>query len=284
MGRCHVAHWHHGVRSPLHEGGGPDRAVRRLQILVSEEMTAQIAQPPIPVPNGNNTLAVLKALREAAIAASNTSAGRANQFGTVPAANQSNQALPSPSSFNVANQVIQNLTLKTTNGDTVTIPTLVSLTLTNPVTGETWSWTAPSTITQQGVNTNNPVSAAKPGSGVVFDITAKFSGGGATLTASFVDVVVDFACTINKVTLLGSPAGSVATDITSVAVGSYSGAAGTSITASDKPTLSSAALYQDSTLTGWTTTIAAGTVLRFEITGTPTTTTDLTMSLECTRS
>ena len=247
-------------------------------------MPATISQPPIPVPNGNNTVAVLTALRNAMVAATNTDAGRANQFGTVPANNPITQAMPSPSSFNVVNQVIQNIVVKTTNGDTVTIPTLVSLTLTNPVSGETWSWTAPSTITQLGVNTSTVVAAVTPGSGIVFDIAVKFSGGGSALTASFVDVVVDFACTINKVTLLGSPSGSVSTDITSVAVGSFTGGAGSSITASDKPALAGAALYQDTTLTGWTTAIAAGTVLRFEITGTPTTTTDLTMSLECTRS
>lgn len=245
-------------------------------------MPAMISQQPIPVPDGKNNVAVLTALRNALISQTNTAAGRANQFGTVPPTNSSNQAKPSPSAFAVTNQIVSNITVTTTNGDTVTIPTLVSLTLTNPVTGETWSWQAPSTITKLGTTTSAP-SAVAPGGGTVFDIAVKFSGGGSPLTASFVDVVVDFPCTINQVTLLGSPSGTVSTDITAIAVGSYSGAAGSSITASDKPALSGAALYQDAGLTGWTTAIAAGTVLRFEITGTPSTTTDLTMALECTR-
>jgi hypothetical protein len=50
-----------------------------------------------------------------------------------------------------------------------------------------------------------------------------------------------------------------------VAYASYPPTVTNTITASAKPTLSSAAKSQDSTLTGWTTSISAGDVLAFHV-------------------
>jgi len=72
-----------------------------------------------------------------------------------------------------------------------------------------------------------------------------------------------FACTITAARLMANASGSVVVDIKKA---TYSGLPTTSsICASAKPTLSSAQKSQDSTLTGWTTAIAAGDWLEFNL-------------------
>jgi hypothetical protein len=55
-----------------------------------------------------------------------------------------------------------------------------------------------------------------------------------------------------------------------------------SITASAPPTLSSAQKAQDSTLTGWTTSVAAGDILAYNV-DSATTVTRVLVSLKCTK-
>lgn len=74
---------------------------------------------------------------------------------------------------------------------------------------------------------------------------------------------IPFACTILGVTLLADQVGSVVVDILKATYASYPTA--TSICASSKPTLSTAQKYTDSTLTGWTTAVAAGDTLQFNV-------------------
>lgn len=93
------------------------------------------------------------------------------------------------------------------------------------------------------------------------------------------DVVLDFAATIQRVTLLADQVGSIEVDIWKAAYASFPPVVGNSITASDKPTLSGASHSQDSTLTGWTTAISAGDILRFNV-DTVATITRVTVSLE----
>ena len=80
---------------------------------------------------------------------------------------------------------------------------------------------------------------------------------------------VDFPCTIQSVTLLCDQTGSVEVDIWACSYANFAPpthpATGDTITASDKPTISSGVKYTDSTLTGWTTSIAAGTILGFDV-------------------
>lgn len=91
-------------------------------------------------------------------------------------------------------------------------------------------------------------------------------GGGATITTGIKgDVVIDFACTILSVTLLADQSGSIVVDIWKDTYANYPPLVADSITASAKPTISSATKSQDTTLTGWTTSIAAGETLRFNV-------------------
>jgi hypothetical protein len=79
------------------------------------------------------------------------------------------------------------------------------------------------------------------------------------------DVMVPFAATVDRVTLLADQSGSAVIDIWKTTLADYPPASADSITGSSKPSLSSAAKMQDTTLSGWTTSIAAGDVLRFNV-------------------
>lgn len=74
---------------------------------------------------------------------------------------------------------------------------------------------------------------------------------------------VDFACTITVATTIANATGSCVIDIKKSTYAGYPTT--TSICASAKPTLSSARKAEDTTLTGWTTSITAGDVLEFYV-------------------
>jgi hypothetical protein len=76
---------------------------------------------------------------------------------------------------------------------------------------------------------------------------------------------VPFAGTITSVTVLADQSGSIVIDIWKDSYANYPPTVADSIVASAKPTLSSATKYEDTTLTGWSTSISAGDVLRFNV-------------------
>lgn len=111
-----------------------------------------------------------------------------------------------------------------------------------------------------------------------------FDGGGSALTTGVKgDLLIPFACTINSATLEADQSGSIVIDIwkKAYAVSSPPTVANT-ITASAKPTLSTAQSSQDATLTGWTTSISANDMVRFNI-DSITTCTRVTLTLKVTR-
>lgn len=92
-------------------------------------------------------------------------------------------------------------------------------------------------------------------------------GGGSAITTGVKGDLgpLDFAGTIQQVTLLADQSGSIVVDIWKDSYANYPPVVGDSITASAKPTISSATKSQDSTLTGWTTSISSGDTLRFNV-------------------
>lgn len=90
-------------------------------------------------------------------------------------------------------------------------------------------------------------------------------GGSAVATGVKGDLMIPFDCTLTSVTLLADQSGSVVIDVWKDAYANYPPTSADSIAASAKPTLSSAAKSQDTTLTGWTTSITAGQTLRFNV-------------------
>lgn len=97
-------------------------------------------------------------------------------------------------------------------------------------------------------------------------ITFIIDGGGSAITTGIKgDLEIPFACTINQVTMLASPSGSIVVDIWKQAYADFPPEDAQSITASAVPTITTAEKSQDSTLTGWTTAISAGDCLRFYV-------------------
>jgi hypothetical protein len=97
-------------------------------------------------------------------------------------------------------------------------------------------------------------------------ITLVISGGGSAITTGIkADVMVPYAATITKVTSLADQSGSIVVDIWKDSYANYPPTDADSITAAAPPTISAATKSEDATLTGWTTSIAAGDTLRFNV-------------------
>lgn len=91
-------------------------------------------------------------------------------------------------------------------------------------------------------------------------------GGGATITTGVKgDQHVPYACTILEWTLLADQTGSIQIDIWKDSYANYPPVVGDTITASAKPLISSGVKAQSSTLTGWTTAIAANDTIRWNV-------------------
>jgi hypothetical protein len=94
-------------------------------------------------------------------------------------------------------------------------------------------------------------------------------------------IQVPYNATITKVTMLADQSGSIVVDIWKDTYANYPPVNADSITAAAPPTISGATKSEDSTLTGWTTSITAGDVLGFNV-DSATTITRLTLQLELT--
>lgn len=109
-----------------------------------------------------------------------------------------------------------------------------------------------------------------------------YNGGSAIGTGIYQDMLVPFSCVITKATLLADQTGSIVVDIWKNLYSVFPPTVAGTITAAAKPTLSSEVKSQDSTLTGWTTAITAGDILRFNV-DSATTVTRVLLQLEVTK-
>lgn len=137
-----------------------------------------------------------------------------------------------------------------------------------------------------GFNSNGVIIEIDPsdlggggGGSAIHEVGATVDGGGNVVSAGFVGYrPVSVSGTIKKVTVLADQAGDIEWDIKKSTYSDFPST--TSIVASAPPELSNSQKYQDSTLSGWTTTVTAGDVLEFRITGTPDDITWCTILLE----
>ena len=107
-------------------------------------------------------------------------------------------------------------------------------------------------------------------------------GAGTALTTGVKgDLEIPFACTINSWTLLGDTTGSIVVDIWKNTYGNFPPTVANTITGSALPTITTSTKGQSSTLTGWTTTITSGDILRFKV-DSCTTITKASLSLKAT--
>lgn len=104
------------------------------------------------------------------------------------------------------------------------------------------------------------------GGSSVRTVSAQFGGPGGSISASdTVWVRVPYTGTITKVSLLADATGSIVVDVWKDTYANYPPTVADTIAAAAKPTLSSANKSEDSTLTGWTTAVTAGDVLKFNV-------------------
>lgn len=97
------------------------------------------------------------------------------------------------------------------------------------------------------------------------------------------DLRVPYAATITKATLLADQSGSIIVDIWKDTFANYPPTVADKITSSTPPTISANTNSEDSTLSSWTTAIAAGDCLRFNVNATATSITRVTLILDVTK-
>lgn len=118
----------------------------------------------------------------------------------------------------------------------------------------------------QGAQGNIGIGNQGPQGEAINGITFSVDGGGVVLPTGIVgEFEVPYAATINRSTLLCFPTGGIQFDIWK---STYAGAMPTvanTIVASAPPTITNDVKSQDTTLSGWTTSIAAGDILRYNI-------------------
>jgi hypothetical protein len=113
----------------------------------------------------------------------------------------------------------------------------------------------------------NPVAASQLSNNTRYTtVSFVIDGGGSAITTGVKgDLEIPYGGVIDRVTVLGDQSGSIVIDIWKDTYANYPPTVADTITASAKPTLSSATKSQDATLTGWTTTITAGDTLRYNV-------------------
>lgn len=132
--------------------------------------------------------------------------------------------------------------------------------------------------TDKKITVDNLLGGVKEGT-----INFVIDGGGSAITTGVKGFVqIDFACTIDSVTLLADQSGSIVVDIWKDTYANYPPADADTITASAVPTITTATKSTDATLTGWTTSIAAGDILGFNV-DSITTCERVTLALKVTR-
>ena len=104
------------------------------------------------------------------------------------------------------------------------------------------------------------------GANATGSIVFVIDGGGVPITVGLKGTIaVPFACAITSWTLMADTTGSVTLDLWKSDLASYPPTGSQSITGSAKPAISSDVKAYSSTLTGWTTAIAAGDILAFNV-------------------
>ena len=101
---------------------------------------------------------------------------------------------------------------------------------------------------------------------VTATVTLTIDGGGSAITTGDKTwVQIPFAATITNVEMTADQSGSVVVDIWVDTYANYPPTVADTIAAAAKPTISTAIKSTDSTLTGWTKTVAAGSYMKFSV-------------------
>lgn len=130
--------------------------------------------------------------------------------------------------------------------------------------------------TSVGVGTASPSASARLDvngtvqatgySGLTSAIVYVIDGGGSAITTGVKgDLVIPFGCTVSEWSLVADQTGSITVDIWRDTFGNYPPTVADTITGSALPTISSSNRNSSTVLTGWSTSIASGSTLRFNV-------------------
>jgi hypothetical protein len=159
--------------------------------------------------------------------------------------------------------------------------------LNSQATGDTIYASSSSQLTRLGIGSTGQVLTVSGGlpawAGQVASIGAILDGGGAAVASNtIVYVRVPFACTINEFTILADQSGSITVKVYKDTYANYPPTSGDDIS-NGGLAVTTTTKATDTTLTSWTTTIAAGDVLAFTNTTLATSITRATCQLKVTR-
>jgi hypothetical protein len=112
-----------------------------------------------------------------------------------------------------------------------------------------------------------PTGATGPLGTFLQTILYPIDGGGVVIATGVQrgDISIGYDCTITKWRLLGDQSGSIVVDLWKDTYANYPPTVADTITASAKPTISATTKNESSTLTGWTTSVTAGDVIRVNV-------------------
>lgn len=117
----------------------------------------------------------------------------------------------------------------------------------------------------------------------IMTLTFVIDGGGSAITTGQKGhLEIPFACTINGWTLLADQSGSIVIDVWKDTYANYPPTVADTIAGTEKPTLSAVIKNQDLALTTWTTAVAAGDILAFNVDSVATVT-RVTLSIKVTK-
>lgn len=150
------------------------------------------------------------------------------------------------------------------SGSPITTSGTITITKDNQTANTVWA--GPTTGVPAQPTFRALVAADLPASIRDATINLIIDGLGATIPTGIAgDLQVDFNCTILSATLLADQTGDIVVDIWKDTFANFPPTIADTITASDKPTITGSNKAQNTTLTGWTTSITAGQILRFNV-------------------
>lgn len=116
------------------------------------------------------------------------------------------------------------------------------------------------------VNRTTVSTGSTPSGSVEISFGATFDGGGSDIDVdSYVDVIIPKDIIITNYTLLADVSGDINISVTKDVYSNYPPTSGDTITGGNNPFITSDIKNQDSTLTGWTTSINEGDIIRFTV-------------------